>query len=148
MRIKAQLSVSNRPPFKKHHNLITSLIFKFISFFGQVHRRRNRGHWGHGPQGFAINQEELFSFSETTPFFLRKKCPRSVVPSQVWDASYVPAQVDQGAGNNSLFMWPVLETNWYTFSLCFFSFTGWLIKHDNVTITLTSHRNKDWMPPS
>ena len=31
------------------------------------------------PQDFAINKEVPFSFLENAPFFLRKKCPRSVV---------------------------------------------------------------------
>ena len=32
------------------------------------------------PQDFAINKEVPFLFSENFPCFLRKNCPRSVVP--------------------------------------------------------------------
>ena len=32
------------------------------------------------PQDFAINKEVPFSFLENAPIFLRKMCPRSVVP--------------------------------------------------------------------
>ena len=32
------------------------------------------------PQDFAVNKEVSFPFLENTPFFLMKKCPRSVVP--------------------------------------------------------------------
>ena len=45
------------------------------------HRCRNGGGGGTGgtcPQGFAINKEVPFLFSES-PFFLRKKCPQNVV---------------------------------------------------------------------
>ena len=49
--------------------------------FKANHRRRNRGGTGGmRPQDFAINEEVPFLFSETVPFSLRKKCPRSVVP--------------------------------------------------------------------
>ena len=48
------------------------------------HRCRNRGALGaRDPQDFAINEEVPFLFLESAPVFLRKKCPRSVVPLQV-----------------------------------------------------------------
>ena len=36
------------------------------------------GHWG--PKDFTINREVQFQLLENAPFYLRKKCPPSVVP--------------------------------------------------------------------
>ena len=46
-----------------------------------VHRRRNRGALGaRAPQRFCNKQRSSLFIFQNIPFFLRKKCPRSVVP--------------------------------------------------------------------
>ena len=44
-------------------------MVRFMTNKRLCHRRRNR------PQDFAIKKEVPFSFLESAPFFLRKKCP-------------------------------------------------------------------------
>ena len=39
-----------------------------------------RGHRGHVPPRFCNKQRSVFFILENAPFFVRKKCPRSVVP--------------------------------------------------------------------
>ena len=58
------------------NSLSNAGTFLIHPLYCNKHRRRNRACVrARAPQDFAINKEVPFSFLESAPFFLRKKCP-------------------------------------------------------------------------